>query len=510
MTEQRSIDFRFIIGVFLKYCWLIMFAALVAGGVTYFISKYAVQKVYRATAQICIMPNSMAPADNRNTALGALDTNRSVNYQEFLVINQLINDINVLASSRNLRAKMHEKLGDSIDPQLLYIAKYRVYPELIRQTRMVNIRAESRDAAVAEAVANAMSAAMIEYIQNNFHMQNVTSIDAAVRPTEPIRPRVFLNTCIGLILGGAGCFLMFFIKETFRGTVDTPDIVTNRLSCPMLGTVTQLSDEVAESRQSSSRVNNIVTVNVDGRAPRFDVAESFRLIRTNLQYSITKKEDARVFVITSTSPKDGKTFIASNLATIIASSGQRVLLLNCDLRKPALHKLFDLDRNTGVVNVLVGEASPEDVVNRNVLDMPLDVLVSGPVPPNPSELLMSSNFAQLVDFYRDKYDYIILDAPPCLNISDAAIIGKLSDGVIYVISSAQTRIDNASHAINQLRALDIPIIGVILNRFSPKAWSVYGYSGYGYGYGYSYYSYSYSYDYGEYAKPDLEDNDKTV
>ena len=269
----------------------------------------------------------------------------------------------------------------------------------------------------------------------------------------------------------------------------------------------QLGEEVSQSRQSASRINNIVTVEVDGKTPRFDVAESFRLLRTNLQYSISKKDSAKVFVITSTSPKDGKTFIASNVATIIASSGQRVLLLNCDLRKPALHKIFNLERNSGIVNILVGEATFDDVINRNVLGLSLDVLASGPVPPNPSELLMSPAFQQLIDDYRDKYDYIILDAPPCLNISDAAIVGKLSDGIIYVVSAGQTRVDNAAHAVEQLQALDIPVIGVILNRFSPKGWNAYGYGGYSYGY-YSYYSYSY--DYSEYSKPDVEENDKTV
>ncbi|MEA4862527.1 MAG: polysaccharide biosynthesis tyrosine autokinase [Victivallaceae bacterium] len=492
MNEQRIIDFRYILGVFLKYCWIIALVALLAGILTYAVNKYFVSKIYTAKTIVCVMPNTLKDEVDSST----MRQNVGASYQEFLIINQLIYDINVMVSSHNLRTEMMKRLEleGEVTPELLENNRYTIAPELMRQTRMVQIEADSTSPEVAMGVANAMSDTLVDYLAENLKLKNVSVLDRAALPVKPSRPRVLLNTLIGIFLGGAGCFLLCFLKELFRGTVDSPDVVTQRLGATVVGTVTQLGEEIAESRQSTSRSNNIVTVEVDGKTPRFDVAESFRLLRTNLQYSLSKKDGAKVFVVTSTSPKDGKTFIASNIATIIASSGQRVLLVNCDLRKPALHKLFNLERNSGVVNILVGEATFDEVVNRNVLNMPLDVLASGPVPPNPSELLMSSDFAKIVTDNIDKYDYIILDAPPCLNISDAAIVGKLSDGVLFVISAAQTRIDSAAHALEQLRQLEIPIIGVILNRFSPKAWSGYGYSGYNYGYGYGYYSY---YGYGE-------------
>ena len=509
MSDQRNLDIHFILGVFLKYCWLILFTSVLIGAVTFVFNRFFVQKIYRATAKVCIMPNSMVSSSDRESRLSQTSTNLGTGYQEMLVLNYLIYDINEWVASRNLNERMVERVRENklIPDGDLDKFGYRITPNLIRQTRMVNIESDSRNPLVAQETANTMAAVLCDYLRENYSMDRVSILDEAVVPKRPVRPRILLNTFIGLVLGGAGCFSLCFLKEMFRGTVDSPEIVTQRLHVPVLGTVMQLGEEVSQSRQSASRINNIVTVEVDGKTPRFDVAESFRLLRTNLQYSISKKDSAKVFVITSTSPKDGKTFIASNVATIIASSGQRVLLLNCDLRKPALHKIFNLERNSGIVNILVGEATFDDVINRNVLGLSLDVLASGPVPPNPSELLMSPAFQQLIDDYRDKYDYIILDAPPSLNISDAAIVGKLSDGIIYVVSAGQTRVDNAAHAVEQLQSLDIPVIGVILNRFSPKGWNAYGYGGYSYGY-YSYYSYSY--DYSEYSKPDVEENDKTV
>ncbi len=509
MNEQRTIDFRYILGVFLKYCWLILFTAILFGAITFALNKYVLKKIYKATATICIMPNTFTPDANGDEMDANLRRqNMGASYQEFLIINQLIYDINVMVSSRNLQQQMVNNVeeGGQINAQTMKANRYKITPELERQTRMVNINAESTNPLVSQVVANTMSQVLIDHLRDALGLNKVSILDEAQLPTSPVRPRTLLNTIIGLILGGAGCFALCFLKETFRGTVDSPDMVTQRLGAPVVGTIAQLGEDISASRQSSSRVNNIVTVEVDGKTPRFDVAESFRLLRTNLQYSLSKKDGAKVFVVTSTSPKDGKTFIASNIATIIASSGQKVLLVNCDLRKPALHKIFNLERNSGIVNVLVGESTLDEVLNRNVLNLPLDVLASGPVPPNPSELLMSHEFADIIDTYRDKYDYIILDAPPCLNISDAAIVGKLSDGVIYVVSAGLTRIDSAAHALEQMRNLDIPIIGVILNRFSPKAWSSYGYGGYSYGYGYGYYSY-YSYnDYSDYAKPDVDEN----
>lgn len=511
MNDQRNLDIHFILGVFLKYCWLILLTSVLIGMVTFVFNRFFVRKIYRATAKVCIMPNSMVSNIDRESRLSQTSTNFGSGYQEMLVLNYLIYDINEWVASRNLNERMVERVRENklIPDGDLERFGYRITPNLIRQTRMVNIESDSLNPLVAQETANTMAAVLCDYLRENYSMDRVSILDEAVVPKRPIRPRILLNTFIGLVLGGAGCFLLCFLKEMFRGTVDSPEIVTQRLHVPVLGTVMQLGEEISQSRQSTSRINNIVTVEVDGKTPRFDVAESFRLLRTNLQYSISKKNSAKIFVITSTSPKDGKTFIASNVATIIASSGQRVLLLNCDLRKPALHKIFNLERNSGIVNILVGEATFDDVINRNVLGLSLDVLASGPVPPNPSELLMSPAFQQLIDDYRDKYDYIILDAPPCLNISDAAIVGKLSDGIIYVVSAGQTRVDNAAHAVEQLQSLDIPVIGVILNRFSPRGWNAYGYGGYSYGY-YNYYNYSYSYDYSEYSKPDVEENDKTV
>ena len=509
MNEQRIIDFRYILGVFLKYCWIIALVALAAGVITYAVNKYFISKTYTAKATVFVIPNTMSLDQNTMDA-STIRQNVGASYNEFLIINQLIYDINVMVSSRNLRDKMMDEIRNEneVDLKLLEQNKYAITPELIRQTRVVQIEVDSTSPEVASGVANAMSAALVSYLKDNLQLTNVKVLDKATPPLRPSRPRILLNTIIGIFFGGAGCFLLCFLKDIFRGTVDSPDVVTQRLGATVVGTVAKLGEDISESRQSSSRANNIVTVEVDGKTPRFDVAESFRLLRTNLQYSLTKKDGAKVFVVSSTSPKDGKTFIASNVATIIASSGQRVLLVNCDLRKPALHKLFNLERNSGVVNILVGESTFDEVINRNVLNMPLDVLASGPVPPNPSELLMSADFAKIVTDNLNNYDYIILDAPPCLNISDAAIIGKLSDGMLFVISAGQTRVDSAAHALEQLRQLEIPIIGVILNRFSPKVWSSYGYSGYNYGYGYGYYSYySYGYgEYGEYAKPDTEEN----
>lgn len=522
MNEQRTVDIRFILGVFFKYCWLIIASAIIAGAVGYCLSKYVMKKRYSSKAIVCVMPNTIVKKTQTISSFpGESQNEMGATYNDFMVINQLINDINVMVSSRNLRNQMLEQLaiekyygsaserGDGefeiTDEMLkdvsaeLRAAGVSISSSLIRQTRMVEIGASALNPTTATMAANIMAEILKDYLSETYAMNQVNIMDVAIDATAPYSPRPFINTFIGLLLGGGICYALLFLKEAFRGTVDSPDMVTDLLTVPVIGTITQLSEEVSSSRQSASRENNIVTVDIDGKKPRFDVAESFRLLRTNLQYSIGRKDSAKVFVMTSTSPKDGKTFIASNVATIIASSGQKVLLINCDLRKPALHKVFNLKNNRGIVNILVGESTFEEVINRNVLGLSLDILASGPVPPNPSELLMGSAFEQFLDSKRNDYDYIILDAPPCMNISDATIIGKLSDGILYVISAGQTRIDNATHAINQLRSLDIPVVGVILNRFAPKAWSSYG--GYGYGYGYKYYGYN---DYSEYSKPDID------
>ena len=206
--------------------------------------------------------------------------------------------------------------------------------------------------------------------------------------------------------------------------------------------------------------------------PKSPIAETYRAIRTNLQFA-GAGQDLKYICFTSSVPGEGKSTTISNMALTLAQDGKKVLLVDCDLRKPVQHKIFGII-NQGVTNCFAQVVHPN--VFRN-----LDVLTSGPVPPNPSELLGSQKMDQLLKQAGEAYDYVFIDLPPVLAVTDAALVGNLADGVVLVVRSGLVSPEEVQEAKKRLQAGHANILGVVLNGV-PQQHK-------GYGYGYYYYDY---------------------
>lgn len=213
--------------------------------------------------------------------------------------------------------------------------------------------------------------------------------------------------------------------------------------------------------------------------PKSVVSEAFRNLRTNIQYS-NIDDKIRSIVITSSTVGEGKTVVSSNLAVSIAFTGKKVLILDCDLRKPNIHKKMGILNLKGLTNVLIGEDSFEDVVQRSEEIPELHILTSGPIPPNPSELLGSKKMEELLNNLEDKYDMIVIDSPPIGIVTDAAILSTIADGVLLVTAAGKTEIDTAKRSKELLENVNANIIGVVLNKVSMKNRSYYKYGYYKY------------------------------
>ena len=195
--------------------------------------------------------------------------------------------------------------------------------------------------------------------------------------------------------------------------------------------------------------------------PKSPIAEQFRTIRTNIQFSSVDKE-LQTMIVTSSGPAEGKSTTTANLAVVFAQQGKRVLLIDADLRKPTVHYTFRTENHIGLSNVLTRQASLEEAVATTAQDK-LWVLPSGPIPPNPSELLGSKGMMTLLEQAKDQYDVIILDTPPVLAVTDAQVLSNLADGVVLVVSSGKTEIDAAKKAKELLESAKAKILGVVLN-----------------------------------------------
>jgi capsular exopolysaccharide synthesis family protein len=201
--------------------------------------------------------------------------------------------------------------------------------------------------------------------------------------------------------------------------------------------------------------------------PKAIGSEAFRTLRTNLRF-ISPDQELKTLLITSVGPGDGKSTISSNLSVALAQSGQRVVLVGCDLRKPVLHKIFGVSNTVGLTNLLTGNATL-DAITMPTADVPnLDLIPSGPIPPNPAELLQSKAMANVIASLREKYDSVVFDGAPVIAVTDAAVMANQVDGTVIVIRAHDVPRDAALHAKTLLEQANARILGVVLNGVRPQ------------------------------------------
>jgi capsular exopolysaccharide synthesis family protein len=275
---------------------------------------------------------------------------------------------------------------------------------------------------------------------------------------EPSRPQWKVYLPGGVFLALAGGIGLAFLRELTDQAVRTPVDVARFCRLSVLGCIPLLEDEEADVERMEDAVR---------LAPHSLVAEALRRTRTNLQFS-GPVESQRSLLITSPGPGDGKTAVAINLATTLAHSNQRVLLIDCNFRRPAIREVYPDTRPEGLSNVLIAQGKLEDFVTNT--DLPgLDVLTSGPMPPTPAELLGSVGMRELIKQATERYDRVILDGPPTLLISDATVMATQVDGVIVVARADENTRGTLTRARDQLEGIGARIIGAILNGVRARA-----------------------------------------
>ena len=303
-----------------------------------------------------------------------------------------------------------------------------------------------------------------------------TLIQPAEVPTSPSSPNhrqdVALGFVAGLVLGVGFAFLRERMDDRIHGRAQLEAAV----GAPVLAVV----PEVPGWRKRAQ--TRLVTTS----ASESPAAEAYRSLRTNLQF-ISRDGSMRVISVTSPLAGEGKTTTVANLATTLALTGKRVMALSADLRKPRLHRFFGLDNEEGLSSVLAGQAQLGEVARRvEGLDS-LRIVTSGPVPPNPAELLSSDEMESVLKHLGSNADYVVIDTPPALVVSDAMIVAPRVDGVVVVVDADTTTGGAASHAIDQLEQVGGNVIGSVLNRFDPSKARYYSYAGrYAYAYRYHY------------------------
>lgn len=312
---------------------------------------------------------------------------------------------------------------------------------------------------------------------------NVQLLDSALVPKLPVKPNRKVILLVAVLIGLAGGVGLAVLFEQLDSSVKTHDDVEKELGLPFLGIVPTIREEGQEQLSEGERGRNRDLHS--HRRPKSSVAECVRSVRTNLLF-MTPDKPLRRLLVTSSSPQEGKTTVATNIAIAMAQSGSRVLLVDSDMRRPRVHRAFGLPNDVGLSSAILQQTRLDEAVQQTVVPN-LSVLACGPIPPNPSELLHTARFKQLVQEMEGRFDRVIFDSPPVAAVTDALVLAAEVDGVVLVIKSGRTPRELAVRTRHALDDVNARIFGVVLNDVDLERR----------GYGYYYYYQRYGYYYGE-------------
>ncbi|HKU26734.1 MAG TPA: polysaccharide biosynthesis tyrosine autokinase [Candidatus Sulfotelmatobacter sp.] len=340
-------------------------------------------------------------------------------------------------------------------------------------TVLINISVSDSSPVQAAAIARAIADSLVKVVDGLERPKNggsspvsLSIITPAEAPSSPSAPNPGLNVALGfaggLLLGLALAILRSTLDYRIRGEADLQKVT----SAPLLGGIAF----------DQNAVNKPLLTQTAAQSPR---AESFRQLRTNLQFANVGGV-ARTVLLTSSLPGEGKSTTATNLAITLAQAGQAVCLIDADLRRPMLAEYLGLERNSGLTTALVGSADINDLL-QPWGDDNLFVLTSGQIPPNPSELLGSEAMRDLLSRLEKVFDTIVVDAPPLLPVTDAAVLSQYVGGVVVVVGSERTKRHDLSRSLGALELVDAKVLGLVLNRLPTKGPDAYAYNYYSYG-----------------------------
>ena len=298
-------------------------------------------------------------------------------------------------------------------------------------------------------------------------MDNIVTVEPARLPRFPIKPRKLQNTLLAAVVGCMLAVGVAFLIEYLDDTIKSSEDVGQALGISTLGVITRFQSTDGQDRL------------IAAAHPRSPISEAYRALRTNIQYS-TVDNPLRTLLVTSTNPTEGKTTTVANLGTVMAQAGLSVIVVDSDLRRPALHQYFEASRNLGLTNALLDKNPGADGYLQTTEVENLRVLTSGPLPPNPSELLNSQRMRELIEQLKGEADVLIFDSPPVLAVTDASILANQVDGVLLVVDAGSTRRGVAQRGKEQLDKVGANLLGAALNKISHR-----GRGGYYYYYYYS-------------------------
>ena len=421
-----------LLAILRRWWWLLLLGIALGGGASYAVSR-AMTPIYRATTTLLV---------NQTQTPGVIA------YNDILTSERLTTTYRELVTKRPVLDEVIDRVGKPKDVGTL---RDMLSVSVIRDTQLLRLSAESEDPAQAAVLANTTAEAFIDQnkVTDLSQPGSVSVVELATVPTSPVKPQVVVNVVLGLIAGLVVAAGLVLLLEYLDDAVKSEQDVERVTGLSTLGMVAHFG------RRKSRHP-------VSGYGSRSPAAEAYRAIRTSVQFA-TMDRPGQVLLVTSPNAGDGKSTTAANLAVTMASAGKRVVLVDGDLRKPSLHQIFNLENRMGLTSALLSGNGARTCIQSSGFDN-LSVLTSGPLPPNPSELLSSPRMRDLVETLRREADAVVMDSPPALVVTDATLLAALADGTILVAEAGRTRSAALRQAVDGLSRATDRLSGVVLNK----------------------------------------------
>ncbi len=490
--EVAQIDLMALLRVILAKIWLVIVCALVGALLALLYAEFLATPEYQTSVSLYVSNTdgttySDASSQDLNTSRSLVDT--YIVILENDVVQNALSDYMLGNYDNDLLAKAFKIQEDESGASYISSDAITACTELssVDETEVLKITATTTNAEVSAIVCDSYAAIAPEYLTRIVKAGSVEVIGEAIIPTSAVSPNVPRMTMMGGLIGLVLALVIIICLELFNNKIRSAEDIESQVDCPVIGEIASFSDG---KNKTTDRAEYLLTA----ESIPFYITESYKALRTNFVFTVSASEKKTV-VVTSASPNEGKSTTSSNLAISLAQLGHKVLLIDADLRKSVQHKIFGLDNTAGLSTLLCGMQKLDDVLQKDVVEG-MDVLTSGVIPPNPAELLGSKNMSKLLEQAAEKYDDIIIDAPPINTVSDAVTINGEIAGILLVARYDNTKNDDIARAVKAIELANLNILGFVLNdvllkrssgyykSYYKKYGKRYGY-GYGYGYGYS-------------------------
>lgn len=463
-NEDVEIDFGRIFRVIMNRAWLVIVVSVIFAVLTIGFTFFFVTPKYESAAMFYV----------NNNAFSVGDTSFSLTSGDLTTSRNLVKSYIVILNTR-------ESLNDVID----YAGVNRTYSQMkdmitsssVNETEIFEVVVTSEDPYEAEKIADAIAYILPKRISSIIEGTSAKVVDAAVVPSRPSSPNYTTNTLIGFLLGFALSVGMITLKEIFSITIRTEEDVNQVCKHPILATVPNMTAPSKGGSYyvygSSRKKKGVYQTGHAGNQPvlmgsgiSFAASEAYKLLRTKLQFSFSDDNNSRVIGVSSALSGEGKSLTSINLAYTLSQLGGRVILLDCDMRRPTLAEKLTISKQPGLSSYLTGQAQMAELLQNCGLkgeEQAFHVITAGQNPPNPMELLSSERMKKALAALRQVYDYIILDLPPVGEVSDAMAVARETDGMLLVVRQNYCDRLALSEAVRQFEFIDSKILGTVFN-----------------------------------------------